>query len=162
MAVAGLGDLRRFVRDMDRRSENAEALPEFRNFMRRGAQIVVDDARRRAPRGTRPIPPGRSPRKRLVDNIRPRVRGDTAFIVSLGTVKTAAPPKNLGRFGAKKQWWSASGYRYTRRIEYEGSGGNRSGYGPRGFLGPALEAKSDEVARHMEGVLDAIETAWRN
>lgn len=147
VAVEGLGDLRRVLRQIDRANGDAAGLPAFRDSLREAAQIVADEAKRRAPRGTRPINPGRTPRKRLVDMITPRVRSDVALVRSGGLAKSARYPE---------------GYRYTRRIEYEGSGGPRHGSGPRGFLGPALEAKSDEVARHMEGVLDAIEDKWRD
>jgi hypothetical protein len=145
VAVHGLGDLRRTLRTIDRANGEARGLPGFRDVLRDAATIVADDARRRAPRGSRPINKGRSPRKRLVDMISPRVRGDVALVRSGGLAKSPMYPL---------------GYRYTRRIEYEGSGGNRSGYGTRGFLGPALEAKSDEVERHMEGVLDKIADQW--
>lgn len=145
VSVEGLGDLRRAIRQIDKANGKAEGLPAFRDHLREAAQIVVDEAKSRAPRGSKPIPRGRSPRARLVDNIRPRVKGDTALVAALGKQKSPAWP---------------GGYRYPRRLEYEGSGGNRSGAGRRAFLLPALQAKTDEVARHMEGVLDAIERAW--
>lgn len=147
VAVEGLNDLRRTLRSIDRARGDAQALPEFRKHMRGAADIVAEEAKRRAPRGSKPIPAGRSPKKRLVDTIRPRVRGDMALVRAGAVVKSAKYPQ---------------GYRYARRIEYEGSGGNRDGYGSSAFLGPALEAKSDEVQRHMEGVLEAIQHKWRD
>jgi hypothetical protein len=111
------------------------AVTAFRDHLREAATIVSDEGRRRAPRHT----------GKLIGSIRPRVRGDTGLVVALAVKKSQMYPR---------------GYRYPRRIEYEGSGGNRAGYGPRAFLGPALEAKADEVAKKMEGVLDAIADAW--
>lgn len=140
VAVEGLGDLRRTLRQIDRGRGDASGLPAFRDHLREAADIVVDEAKRRAPRGTKPIPPGRSPRKRLVDTIRPRVRGDVALVRAGAIAKSPRYPR---------------GYRYARRIEYEAGGA-------RAFLGPAIEAKSAQVARHMEGVLDAIERKWRD
>jgi len=71
----------------------------------------------------------------LKSKIRARVSGDRAMVVAL-----ARNPRDK--------------YPYPRRLEYEPP--------PRGrpFLGPALEAKREEVAREMEKVLDSIEKAW--
>ena len=140
VAVEGLRDLRRVLRQIDRANGRAEGLPAFRETLKGAADIVAQEAKRRAPRGTAPIQRGRSPRKRLVDMITPQVRGDTAVVRAGGLVKSRRWPQ---------------GYRFARRIEYA-DGGRRA------FLAPALEAKSDEVARHMERVLDSIERAWGN
>lgn len=143
--LEGLQELRRTLSRLDRMADEPRAVPAFREALKSGADIVAKRARELAPRGTRPIPRGRSPRKRLVDMITPRVSGTTAFVRSGGLQKSPRWPR---------------GYRYPRRIEYDGSGGNRDGYGPRAYLGPALEEKADEVARHMERFLDHIAKEW--
>lgn len=44
------------------------------------------------------------------------------------------------------------GFRYPRRLEFEGRGGNT--YGPRASLLPALEAKEAEIEARAETLLD--------
>ncbi len=46
-----------------------------------------------------------------------------------------------------------AGYPYPRRLEYEGGG-------RRAFVGPALEAKRDEVVRRLEYALDDVAEIW--
>lgn len=71
---------------------------------------------------------------KLRSSIRARASGDRGLIVAL-----ARNPRN--------------NYRYPRRLEYERGGA-------RAFMGPALEAKADDVQKEMEKVLDTIEKAW--
>jgi len=139
--LEGLSELRKTLRRIDAgmgtTGRNSVAVAAFRDHLREATTIVSDEGRRRAPRHT----------GKLINSIRPRVRGDTGLVVALAVKKSQMYPR---------------GYRYPRRIEYEGSGGNRAGYGTRAFLGPALEAKADEVAKKMEGVIDAIANAWES
>jgi hypothetical protein len=133
--IEGLADLRKVLKAMDR-----DLYRELPKRLRKAAEPVAEEARRRAPRGRSPIPRGRRPRKRLVDTIRPFARGNVA--------------------GVRADVVAPGGYPYPRRIEYEGSGGNRSGTGPRAFMGPALEAKRDEVMREVARVLDDLADDW--
>lgn len=139
--LEGLGELRKTLRRIDAgmgtTGRNSIAVKAFRDHLRAATTIVSDEGKRRAPHRT----------GKLAASIRPRVKGDTGLVVALALKKSKRYPQ---------------GYRYSRRIEYEGSGGNRDGYGKQAYLGPALEAKADEVARKMEGVLDAIANAWES
>jgi hypothetical protein len=130
--IEGLREFRRDLRRID-----VQLGQGITDALRDAAEIVAAEARRRAPRGSRPIPPGRRPRKRLADAIRPRVRGDVALVVANVTQRSAAWPQ---------------GYRYPRRYEY----GDRN----RPFLRPALAAKQAEVERALERLLDKIGDTW--
>jgi hypothetical protein len=133
VAVEGLRELRRDLKRMD-----PELLKGVRTALREAAQIVADEAKRRAPRS------GRSG-THMADTIRPRLRGDSAEV----------------RVGARrKSQRYPSGYRYPSRIEFEGGLGRDPG--PHAFLRPALLAKSDEVQHRMEQLLDDIANVWED
>lgn len=145
VAVEGLRELRSFAQRIDKAAGEPTLLPGYRSALKEAAEPVAVEARKRAPRSKLPLGKGRSPRKRLHESITINMAGSDALIRAGGL-----------RRGPK---WP-QGYRFPRRVEYEGSGGQRAGYGPRAFLGPALEAKADEVREAMGGVLDALESEW--
>lgn len=123
IAVEGLRDLRRDLRRIDK-----SLLAGVREGIKDAAQLVAREAQRRAPRRT----------SRLVASIRPRVRGDVGLVVATATKRSPRYP---------------AGFRYPRRIEFEGGG-------RRAFMAPALEAKRRDVERRLEHLLDDIAEIW--
>lgn len=129
--VEGLAQLRAALRRMDP-ALNAGV----REALKDASQIVAYEVKRRAPRG---------PSGRLHDSVRAFTSGNRAGVrVTAVKVSPAYP----------------SGYPYPRRIEFEGSGGNRAGSGARAFVRPAFDAKRDDVVRRFEYVLDDIAEIW--
>lgn len=133
VGIEGLAEFRRTLGRMD-----ATLQKDLQVRLKEAADVVAEEARRRAPKGTRPIPAGRRPRKRLADTIVPFTRGPIAGIRT-GVI---GPP-------TRKE---PSGYRYPRRIEY--------GPGGQPFMRPALEAKEPEVRARMERLLDDLADDW--
>ncbi len=60
----------------------ADTLPAVREALKQGAGVVARRGAQTAPRGTRPIPASRRPRKRLADTIAPGTAGNAAFVRS--------------------------------------------------------------------------------
>ena len=75
--VEGLADLRRDLRRMQ-----PEVLPVVRERLKAGAGIVAVRGATYAPKGTRPIPASRRPRKRLAATLAPGTAGNSAFVRS--------------------------------------------------------------------------------
>ncbi len=75
--IEGLADLRKDLRRMQ-----ADTLPAVRDALKQGAGVVAKRGAQTAPRGTRPIPASRRPRKRLADTIAPGTAGNSAFVRS--------------------------------------------------------------------------------
>lgn len=127
--IDGLDELRRVLRKLDDGGDMARRL---QGYLKHAADAVVPEAQRRAPVGTRPIPKGRRPRKRMRDTVTSFTRGSVAGI----------------RAGAL----APGGYAYPKRIEFD----------PRGtpFMRDALEAKTPEVERRVAEMLDTIAREW--
>lgn len=127
--IEGFADLRKVLKVMDRDLDR-----ELPKRLRKAAEPVAAEARRLAPRGSSPIPPGRRPRKRLA-----------ASIVTFGRGNVA---------GVRANVVAPDGFAYPRRLEYERP--------PRGrpFMGPALEHKKDAVVREVARVLDDLARDW--
>lgn len=75
--IDGLRELRRDLRKIDKGIDR-----ELRQELTSAAEPLRDAAAARAPRGTRPIPKSRRPRRRLADSLRVSLRGDTVAIRS--------------------------------------------------------------------------------
>lgn len=128
VGVEGLADFRRALGKMDRTLQKG-----LRSHLLAAAEIVAEEARRRAVVGTRAIPPGRRPAKRMRDTVTPFTRGAVAGI----------------RAGAL----APGGFAYPKRIEYERGRG-------RPFMNPAIEAKASEVRAKMATLLDDLADEW--
>ncbi len=128
--VEGLAELRAVLRRIDPALNKG-----VREALRDGSQIVAYEVQRRAP-----VRSGR-----LVGSVRAFTSGNRAGVRVNATRASRAYP---------------GGYPYPRRIEYEGSGGNRAGSGPRAFVRPAFDATRDRVVRRFEYVLDDISEIW--
>lgn len=75
--VEGLADLRRDLRQIE-----PDARREVTKGLKEAAAVVAVRGRAYAPRGTRPIPETRKPRKRLADTIAPGASGNSAYVRS--------------------------------------------------------------------------------
>lgn len=127
--VEGLDELRRALRRLPGDADKA-----LQSHLKDAAEIVAAEARKRATVGSRPIPAGRRPRKRMKDTVVPFVRKAAGGV----RVNAVAP----------------GGFRYPGRQEYDPAQGHP-------FLRPALEAKAADVQRKMEGVLDELADTWK-
>ena len=134
VGAEGLRDLHRALKRMDRQLGK-----DLQTKIKGVAQIVADEAKRIAPRSRRP---GRH----MADLIRVGIRGSTGVVRAIATRKSARWPK---------------GYRYPYEIEFGGRLGTTD-VGPRAFLAPALAAKTDEVVRGMERILDDLADTWES
>ena len=74
----------------------------------------------------------------LIRQIRPSVTQRSAKVVAGALKRSAKYP---------------GGYNYPKRHEYEKGGA-------RAFMGPALEAKQEEVVRRFEEIFDELESEW--
>lgn len=128
VGIEGLADFRRALGKMDRSLQTG-----LRSKLLEAAEVAAEEARRLAPRGTRAIPSGRRPAKRMAETIAPFARGAVAGI----------------RVGAL----APGGFAYPKRIEYERGRGTP-------FLNPAIEAKRGEVERKMATLLDDLADTW--
>lgn len=131
VTVEGLAAFRRDLRRID-----ADLAKEVPAALKDAAELVAQEARRRAPVGSRPIPRQRRPRRRMRDTVKVFAKGTTAG-VRVSVVSTT---------GGKA-------YAYPRLLELSR---NRA----RAFLAPALAAEGPAVQDRVSDVLDRVADVW--
>ena len=139
VSIEGLAPFRRGLRQMDRSLD-----VNLRQELKAAAEPIRQDAQRRAPQGSRPIPASRSPRKRLADSLTVQVRGNTVAIRSglpYAKVVHGLPGGRPARrpFDARNR----SDWRYVQ---------------PRPFITEAVEANANRL---LDGMEDAVDQAAR-
>lgn len=111
-----------------------DGLKDLRQAEVEAAQIVAEEAARRAPRGTRPLP--RNRRKRLHESIRPLVKGSKVYV---GATARDAPHGNVNH-------WGGTIHPRGKPIRFP----------PRRFITQAFAAKRDEFIVRLAASLDAL------
>lgn len=129
--VDGLQPLRKSLRKVDR-----DALKKVQQVSKSAARIVALEARRLAPRGTRPIPSSRRPSVRLADSYQATTSG------SAGVVRSRVPHAVI--------------YEYRKT----GTPAQMRGVRP---VSRAIERKTDEVMDTLERGIDDVlrSSGWR-
>lgn len=111
-----------------------DGLKELRQAEIEAAKIVAEDAARRAPRGTRPLPANR--RKRLHEAVKPLVKGTKVYV---GATARDAPHGNVNHWGGT----------ITPR-------GKPIRFPPRRFIIEAFKAKREEFIVLLAARLDEL------
>ncbi len=122
VSVEGLAALRKSLRGVDK-----DAAKAVQVVTKAGAQLVATQAGRNAPRGTRPLPPGR--RVRLADSYRATTSGNKGIV--------------------------RSPLFHARLFEYRKSGSAAQMRGAKP-VDRALDATGDEIARLLEREFDEL------
>lgn len=87
--VQGLAELRRSLKAI-----RPELVAELRKAEAQAATVIAEDAARRAPRGTRPLPKNR--KRRLHETVKPLIRGTKIYV---GATAAQAPHANVNHWG---------------------------------------------------------------
>lgn len=138
---------RRLINEL-KKLEDGEVKERVHEAMKRGGEIVAEEARMRAPVGTRPprkgVETGRLKRSIVVKNVRSKKYADVLI--------EADYPKNAGRRKTKtKKQAAGSKEYYAFAVEY---GTHKMAAKP--FLHPALEAKAQRVQEIIAEELDKL------
>lgn len=145
--VEGMAGLRRSLREIDKNLD-----VQLRKELKEVAEPIRAEAARRAPRGTRPIPGSRRPKKRLADSLTVSVRGQSIAIRSALPYAKVVHGYSVGStLRAARRPFDTRNRDDWRNVE------------PRPFIAEAVEGHEQQIA---DAVGDAIETTaaragWR-